>query len=421
MAEATAATPGGKTAKQGGIMLIVALMAGYSVVYMDKSMISTAIIPISQNFHLDSGQTGLIMSAFFLGYSLMQIPGGWLADKFGAKRVLMVSVLVIAAFAFLFGAMSGLMLFMVMRFFAGMGHGGYPPSCTKSVAENFPQKRRTFVQSLILSTSGIGGILAYTLGAHMVTANWRMAYDVLGVFYLIAFVLIAIFVPSHKGEAARAAKAKAEAKAGDEAAAAADAPKVGFKNVITNRNVLVLFVAMLLLNLVLYGNMSWLPSYITKTFGLTINQASWLLALNSVFSTVATIFSGSLLSKLFLGREKLAVGGSCVIVAVLIVAFVMSHNLVLSLILLILISMVCTLAFTGIFTWPHKIMKAEIIGSSIGVINTGGTLGGFLSPMIIGQLIKASGGSFTTAFLFLAVAGVACALVVLLVKVPKKV
>ncbi|WEV73015.1 MFS transporter [Bifidobacterium sp. ESL0790] len=420
MAEATTATTGGKTAKQGGVMLIVALMAGYSVVYMDKSMISTAIIPISQHFHLDSGQTGLIMSAFFLGYSLMQIPGGWLADKFGAKRVLMVSVLVIAAFAFLFGAMSGLILFMVMRFFAGMGHGGYPPSCTKSVAENFPQKRRTFVQSLILSTSGIGGILAYTLGAHMVTANWRMAYDVLGVFYLIAFVLIAIFVPSHKGEAARAAKAKAEAKAGNTTAAEADAPKVGFKDVITNPNVLVLFVAMLLLNLVLYGNMSWLPSYITKTFGLTINQASWLLALNSVFGTVATIFAGSLLSKLFLGREKLAVGGSCVVVAVLIVAFVMSHNLVLSLILLILISMVSTLAFTGIFTWPHKIMRAEIIGSSIGVINTGGTLGGFLSPMIIGQLIKASGGSFTTAFLFLAAAGVACALVVLLVKVPKK-
>lgn len=402
--------------RRGGAMLIVALMAGYSVVYMDKSMISTAIIPISSRFHLDAGQTGLIMSAFFLGYSLMQIPGGWLADRFGAKRVLMVSVLVIAAFAFLFGAMSGLVLFMVMRFFAGMGHGGYPPSCTKAVAENFPRERRTFVQSLILSTSGIGGILAYTLGAQLVTANWRIAYDVLGALYLLAFMLIAIFVPSHKGEAARAAKAKSEARAGDEAAARADAPKVGFKDVITNRNVLVLFLAMLLLNLVLYGNMSWLPSYITKTFSLTINQASLLLAINAVFSTAATIFSGSLLSKLFLGREKAAVAGSCLIVAALIVAFVMSRNLVLSLVLLIIISIVCTLAFTGIFTWPHKIMDAEIIGSSIGVVNTGGTLGGFIAPMLIGQLIKASGGSFTNAFLFLAGAGVACALVVLLVK-----
>lgn len=67
-------------------VLILTLMFGYSMVYMDKNMISTAIIPIAAKFSLDTGQTGLIMSFFFLGYSLMQIPGGWLADKIGSKK-----------------------------------------------------------------------------------------------------------------------------------------------------------------------------------------------------------------------------------------------------------------------------------------------------------------------------------------------
>lgn len=145
-----------KVGVKKGTSLIFALMAGYSMIYMDKNMISTAIIPIAQQFDLTTGQTGMIMSLFFLGYSLMQIPGGWLADKIGAKKVLMLSLGIISIFSFAFGAVSSLMLFMAIRFFAGIGHAGYPSSCSKSIADNFPQEKRAFTQSFILSTSGIG-------------------------------------------------------------------------------------------------------------------------------------------------------------------------------------------------------------------------------------------------------------------------
>jgi MFS family permease len=394
-------------------LLIASLMVGYSVIYMDKSMIATAIIPISSQFHFDTGQTGLIMSLFFLGYSIMQIPCGWLADKFGAKRVLMASVLVIGAFSYLFGAMSGLLMFIVVRFCAGIGHGGYPPSCSKAIAEGFPREKRTFVQSLILSTSGIGGILAFTLGARLISSNWRTAYAVLGSLYLVAFIMIWIFVPGGNREQEEMSSL-AEVKATDTAE-----PKPGFLRVIRNPNVLILFAAMLLLNVVLYGNMSWLPTYITQTFHLTVNQTGYILAFNCIFQTIAAIFSGTLLSKFFLHKEKQAIIGASLIVGALLVCFVLSKNLVVSIILLIVIGMCSMLAFTGIFTWPHKIMDARTIGSSIGVINTGGTLGGFLAPMVIGYLIKLAGGSFTPAFFFLAVVIIVAALAVLFVSIPK--
>lgn len=391
-----------KQVKKSSFGLIFALMAGYSMVYMDKSMISTTIVAIGKDFNLDTGQTGLIMSFFFLGYSLMQIPGGWLADKIGPKRVLMLSLLLISVFSFAFGVVSSLMLFILIRFFAGVGHAGYPPSCSKSIADNFPQERRTFIQSLILSTSGIGGILAFTLGANLVAMNWRFAYLVLGSLFFIAFVLVAIFVPN-------------PVKA-DTAAKVDKAPKMKFSQVITNRNVLVLCLAMLLLNFLLYGNMSWLPSYLTSKFGLALEKASLLLAFNAVFQTLATLFIGVLLSKLFLGKEKMFIVGATITSAVLIIAFISSNNLVLSTILLILISMVSVSAFTAIFTWPHKIFDQRIIGSSIGIINTGGTLGGFLAPMVLGYLIKSASGSFVPAFIFMAGASLLCGLTILLVK-----
>ncbi|WP_206912425.1 hypothetical protein IGL98_000140 [Enterococcus sp. DIV0840] len=380
--------------------LIFALMAGYSMIYMDKSMISTAIITMAEEFSLDTGQTGLIMSFFFLGYSLMQIPGGWLADKIGAKKVLMLSLAIISIFSFAFGAVSSLMLFMVIRFFAGLGHGGYPPSCSKSIADNFPQERRTFIQSLILSTSGIGGILAFTLGANLININWRYGYLALGTLFAVALVLVGVFVPK---------QATSEKTSGNK-------PAIKFSQVITNRNVLVLFVAMLLLNFLLYGNMSWLPSFLAKKFAIDIKTISYLLAVNAIFQTIATMFAGKLLSKLFLGKERIFIISATVLAAILVAAFVASNNLVVSMICLISVSMVSVSAFTAIFTWPHKIMDPSIIGSSIGIINTGGTLGGFLAPMILGQLIKAAGGSFTLAFGFMAVASLLCGLCVLGVK-----
>lgn len=394
-----------ETTKKSSVGLVFALMAGYSMIYMDKSMISTAVLPITKEFNLDPGQVGMIMSFFFLGYSLMQIPGGWLADKIGAKKVLMLSLAIISIFSFAFGAVSSLMLFMVIRFFAGLGHGGYPPSCSKSIADNFPKERRTFIQSLILSTSGIGGILAFTLGANLISANWRYAYVALGSLFAIALVLVALFVPNqvvHK----KTAKEKQDS--------------IKFSQIITNRNVLVLFVAMLLLNFLLYGNMSWLPSFLDNKFTLGVQTISYLLAVNAVFQTMATMFAGALLSKLFLGKERLFIISATVISSLLVVLFVMSSNLVLSMAALILLSMISVSAFTAIFTWPHKILDASIIGSSIGIINTGGTLGGFLAPMILGQLIKAAGGSFTLAFGFMAVASLLCGLTVLGVKTNKQ-
>ena len=391
------------TVKKNNTGLIFALMAGYSMVYMDKNMISTAVLPIAKEFHLDAGQTGMIMSFFFLGYSLMQIPGGWLADKIGAKKVLMLSLAIISIFSFAFGTVSSLMLFIVIRFFAGIGHGGYPPSCSKSIADNFPQERRTFIQSLILSTSGIGGILAFTLGANLINTNWRYGYLALGTLFAVAFVLVTIFVPN------TASSVKTKQKS-----------SISFKQVITNHNVLILFVAMLLLNFLLYGNMSWLPSFLAQKFSIDIKTIGYVLAVNAIFQTLATMFAGILLSKLFLGKERWFILGATILSAILIVAFVSSDQLIVSMICLIAVSMVSVSAFTAIFTWPHKIMDPSIIGSSIGIINTGGTLGGFLAPMILGQFIKAADGSFTLAFIFMAVAGVLSGLCALGVKVEKE-
>ncbi|MEV2478982.1 MFS transporter [Paenibacillus larvae] len=302
-----------KSKNKNPYLLIFALMAGYSMVYMDKNLVSTAIIPLADEFNLTNSQTGLIMSLFFLGYSIMQIPSGWLADKFGAKKVLMTSLSLISLFSFFFGMGVSLIAFVMIRFFAGVGHAGYPPSCSKTIADHFPKEKRTFVQSLILSTSGIGGILAYTLGAQLIASNWKVGYFVLGMLFAVAMLCVFLFVPNDY---------KVPVQLNN------SAPKLKFTEIIMNRNVLVLFVALLLLNFLLYGNISWLPTYLKSQFGIGIGQVGTILAINAVCTTVATMIFGGLLSKWFLGKEKAFVISTAILVSLLLVGFIFSMNLI---------------------------------------------------------------------------------------------
>lgn len=378
-----------KPLARSDIKIIAALMTGYAMVYMDKNMVSTAIIPIAKEFSFTTAQTGLIMSMFFLAYSLMQIPGGWLADRIGAKRVLLLSLGIICVFSYAFGFVSSLMLFLAIRFGAGLGHGGYPPACSKAVAENFDHDRRVMVQSGIMTTSGIGGLLAFVLGANVIAINWRYGYLLLGTLFLIAFLLVLFLLPKDTPIHKTAVKTTTD--------------RVSFKAVITNRNVLLLFVIMLLLNITYYGAMSWLPSYLTQTYELSLGAAGAILAVNAISQVIGSFFTGICLSKWFEDKQKPFILICAVISATAIYTLVHIHSIVLSLILVALIGMTTISAFTATFTWPQRIFKQAIIGTSVGIINTGGTFGGFLAPIMIGALIQAAGGDFQVGFILLAI------------------
>jgi MFS family permease len=389
-----------KTKKPSEILLITALMFGYSLLYMDKNMISTAIIPIAEQYNFTTSQTGLMMSLFFLGYSLMQIPGGWLADKIGYKKVLILSLSLITVFTFAFGFAGSLILFVLIRFFAGVGHAGYPSSTSKSISVNFSKNRRTFIQSLILSTSGIGGIMAFLIGARLIDLNWHYAYYVMGTLFAISLLLVIFFVPSDTATEKR----KVEPK------------QTSFKSVISNRNVITLFMVMVLVNMAFYGNMSWLPSFLKAKFSLSISTVGTILAINAVGGTIASLVAGFLLTKLFAGKEKVLFLSSSILSAVAFAGLVLTDSLAVSIGLLYLLTFLITFIFVGVFSWPHKILPEKVIGSSIGIINTGSTLGGFVAPMTFGALISLVGGSFSIVFISLSVAMVIAGLIVLTVK-----
>ena len=68
------------------------LYIGFCISYIDRSAIGLALPSVSKDFNLAPTEMGVVISAFFIGYSIMQIPGGWLSDHFGSKTVILVAL-----------------------------------------------------------------------------------------------------------------------------------------------------------------------------------------------------------------------------------------------------------------------------------------------------------------------------------------
>ena len=79
-------------------LVLLLIFLGYLLCYLDRMVISTAIPYIGKEFNLSKTAMGAIMSAFFAGYTLFQIPGGVLVDKFGARKTMTVSILIWSIF-----------------------------------------------------------------------------------------------------------------------------------------------------------------------------------------------------------------------------------------------------------------------------------------------------------------------------------
>ena len=372
----------------------------------DKVAINVAAIPITKEFDLTPQYMGMIMSAFFLSYSVMTLLGGILADKYGHRKVLTTIMGLWSGFTALTGAAWNFYSMVAIRFIFGAAEGGFGPASSVTVAEVFPKEQRGRAKSFLVSASVIGsGLGALVTTALMVAYSWRMAFFVFGILGLILTVLFYVFIRVHKGSAEEA----------DQAAAAA-ATKFSLKNVAKVPMVLQLGLIYFGAGVVNWGLTSWMPSYWVNVRGLSMLKMGAVMALPAIAMFVFMQVSGFILDKYAAGREKWVLLAGALGVA-LFIYLMMGASTINEAIIYSVLAFTC-MAFISstVFVLPLKYLPMGMIGSATGFINFMQQVAGIIAPTVMGFLLTRFAGSYVPVFYFVIGSVLFSAVIALLIK-----
>lgn len=267
------------------ILLIIFIVT--AVNYADRATLSIAGTEVAKELQLSAVSMGYIFSAFGWAYLLMQIPGGWLLDKFGSKKVYTYSLFFWSLFTFLQGfvdmfplAWAGISMFF-MRFMLGFSEAPSFPANARIVAAWFPTKERGTASAIFNSAQYFSlALFSPLLGWLTFAWGWEHVFTVMGV---IGFVLTALWIKlihnptDHPRMSAEELKFISENGAVVDmdhkkpGSAAASGPKLHYiKQLLSNRMMLGVFFGQYFINTITWFFLTWFPIYLVQEKGMSI-------------------------------------------------------------------------------------------------------------------------------------------------------
>ncbi|MGE8081568.1 MFS transporter [Peribacillus loiseleuriae] len=386
-------------------MILLVLYFGWIISYIDRTVISLAIVQIGEDLTLDASKLGIVLSAFFMGYALMQIPGGWLADRFGSRKVIVAAVVAWSIFTALSGLAWSLTSLILIRFLFGIGEGGYPAASTKAISDYFPTDKRTKAQSTMMSSNAFGAALAPIICAPLLVAfGWRNVFlfvGLLGIVFLVWFLLSTRQAGNYSNSGVAVKPSRKE-----------------YTQLLRNSYLWKVLLIFFFVNVTNWGLISWMPSYLMQGLGIDLKSVGLFTAIPSLFLTIGMIISGRIINKIG-SKAKYGVLTGIIITGASLYLMSLSSGV-------FQVIMYQSIAFTFmsfvmsfVFTVPHRVMEQKVVGTAFGIINFGGQAAGIFSPMIMGALI-ASTGSYKAAFIFLTICCLVAAVVVCFLPSAKK-
>ena len=180
----------------------------YFITYLDRVNVSTAAAGFAAEFDLNKTQIGLVFSAFAYPYLVIQIVGGWISDRFGARRTLIACGIVWTAATAITGMATGLASLLIARVLLGFGEGATFPAATTAMSHWVAKQRRGFAQGITHAAARIGNAAAPgAIVVIMASSGWRSAFFACALLSFLWVVLWAVtfteFPRDHPGVSAK--------------------------------------------------------------------------------------------------------------------------------------------------------------------------------------------------------------------------
>lgn len=403
--------------------VLTAIWVGWMLSFLDRMVISVSLPFIGKDLQIDAAAQGAILSAFFAGYALFQIPGGLLADKFGFRRMMAIGITWWSAFTALTGMIMSYPLMLVCRCLFGIGEGCFPGASWKCIATYFPPKQRATATAIQSTVNTLGPAVASLVAASVIGAfGWRTVFITLAIPGVLVGLYFWKYVKDNPAEHGRMTPDElAELEAGEAQSSPAGTggnAATNFKDFLKKPILWQMVCIWFLFDITFWGFVSWLPSYLMKVRGFSLMQTGVAGSIPFFCGAVGTV-AGGWLSDHVKGQRKWLYIPSALIAGFLLYMTYTVPSADMAVMYQSVSSFFMFLAMAAFWGLVMDSIPAAIMGSSSATVNFGGQVAGFISPFVMGYLIQTSGGSFNTAFMFIIAAMLASAVLTLSVRAQR--
>ena len=372
------------------------------ICYIDRVNISVAIIPMQEQFGWSESQVGIILGSFYFGYMITMTVGGYLADKYGGKKVLGYALLIWSLFTIItpLFAYQGLWWLILVRILMGLGEGVTFPSWHSIYARWIPFKERTRAVGFTNSGIAAGTLFGFAVAA-VIVANYSWewvfySFGLIGIFWYFFWNKIVTSYPEDNKYISKdeliIIKSEAPSKE--------TAPKIPLLRLIRNTPFMAIAIATFCNNWSLYTFLSYLPKYINAPVaqgGMGIDLGSnifiYSILIPSLVSMISLILGGYLADNLIKnGHGILKVRKSVNSIgffgsAIFLYLISLEDSLINVIILLCLIN-ICSGICAGGFGVNHADLGPKYTGSLVGISGSIGMIAAILSPIVAGYVLE---------------------------------
>jgi MFS family permease len=353
--------------------------------YVDRGAVPTAVPLIQHDLGLTNEQIGRLLSAFFWVYAFIQVPVGWLAERYGAHRILAAGLVIWSAATALTGVASSFAMLIALRMMLGLGESAGFPSVAKLLASVVPVRGLGKANGIVafgyLIGPGVGIFLAGLLIDHV---GWR------GTFLVFGFLSLLWLVPWRFVKLPTLATARSDA----------DTPTWGM--VLRQRGLWGTSLGLFSSNYLWYFMLGWLPGYLVNERGFSMHEMEHLGTLGYLVNGASAFLAGWGIDRYIVrrGSANFAYKAVMLIAHVGFVVCMLAMGFgsqVVAIAAMFGFQVLMGACSPGIYATSQILAGPRASGRWVGIQNSIGNISGGISPWITGIIVDRT-GHFTLAF-----------------------
>lgn len=383
--------------------ILALLCVGFMVAYFDRVNLSVALADkdgFLKFFNLSNQDRGMLNSAFFVSYALLQIPAGWLVDRFGVKWTYAAGFFLWSLTSAATAWVGSFQVLFALRILLGVGESVVTPAAMRWIRFNFDESRRGTAVGILMAAAKVGPALGSFLAVKLLTGyGWQIMFLTIGLGSML-WLLPWTFLMSNDDRARE-----------QEAKKASGGKEISFGTVMASPVIWGTIVGTFCYQYFVYFALTWMPAYFKESFHMSLNDSGVFTAASflcmAVVATLAGFAADALISR---GKDAVTVRRLFTIAGFLTAGagLVGALNTPKEIALWMVIASLGGLGLTTANYWAltQTLIPGAAVGRIVGVQNCAANIPGVVAPILTGWLIDTTGdykGGILAVLIFLGI------------------